>query len=326
MADASRPDRPALDIRLPPTPVALPRLDALLDDFDPFAVEEADGGARRVYFFTAGSRDAAARAIDQAFGTDGAHATPIDVPDDGWAERSQARLKAIRVGDIVIAPPWDRPAPDAAAIVVEITPSTGFGTGHHATTRLCLSLMQRQRQEITASRRVVDLGTGSGVLAIVAIRLGAAHVSGLDRDADALRNARANLARNTRGVRSRSPHGRPGQLPAIALVEADLTREGAVGGDADVVLANLNGTLFARHAEAIRRYVAPGGLLIASGFTEDENARVRAALGRAFTLIARETEDGWVGAAFRRSGARSLRRTDFAAAKLPTRPPGRAGS
>lgn len=303
MADASRPDRPALDIRLPPTPAALPRLDALLDDFDPFAIEDADGGARRVYFFTAGARDAAARAIDRAFGTDGAHATPIDVPDDGWAERSQANLKAVRVGDIVVAPPWDRPAPDGAAIVVEIAPSTGFGTGHHATTRLCLSLMQRQRRQIAASRRVVDLGTGSGVLAIVAIRLGAANVSGIERDADALRNARDNIARNERGIHSRSPHGRPGHRPAIALVEADLTRDSAGGGDADVVVANLNGTLFARHAEAIRRYVAPGGLLIASGFTEDENARVQAALGSAFTLIARETEEDWVGAAFRRSGA-----------------------
>ena len=303
MADGSRPARPALDIQLPATPAALqPRLDALLDDFDPFAIEETAGGACRVYFFSARSRDEAARAVDVAFVTDGASATPIDVPDDGWAERSQAGLKAVRVGDIVVAPPWDRSVPDDGAIVVEITPSTGFGTGHHATTRLCLSLMQRLRPQIAESRRVVDLGTGSGVLAIAAIRLGARNVTGLERDPDALRNARRNIARNGVGHHTLSPRGRRRRHPSIALVRADLTMDGAGNDRADVVLANLTGTLFERQADTIGRYVGPGGLLVASGFTENEDRRVRAALGNAWTLVARETEDGWVGAAFRRSG------------------------
>ncbi|MXY24890.1 MAG: methyltransferase domain-containing protein [Acidobacteria bacterium] len=306
MADGSRPDRPALDIQLPATRPALqPRLDALLDDFDPFAIEETAGGRCRVYFFSARSRDEAARAIDVALTTDGASATPIDIPDDGWAERSQGGLEAVRVGDIVVAPPWDRPAPDDDAIVVEITPSTGFGTGHHATTRLCLSLMQRLRPQIAESRRVIDLGTGSGVLAIAAIRLGARHVSGLDRDPDALRNARHNMERN--GVDHRTRCGRPPRHRSIELVKADLTINGASNGRADVVLANLTGTLFEQQADTIGRYVGPGGLLIASGFTEEEDRQVRAALGNALTLVARETEDNWVGAAFRRSGAGSPR-------------------
>lgn len=306
MADGSRPDRPALDIQLPATPTALqPRLDALLDDFDPFAIEETTGGTSRVYFFSPRSRDEAARAINAAFATDGAAATPIDIPDDGWAERSQAGLKPVRVGAIVVAPPWNRSPPDDGAIVVEITPSTGFGTGHHATTRLCLSLMQRLRHQIAASRRLVDLGTGSGVLAIAAIRLGAHNVTGLERDPDALRNARHNIARNGVDHRTCSSRERRTRHPSIELVKADLTMDRPGNDRADVVVANLTGTLFERQADTIGRYVGPGGLLIASGFTDEEDRHVQAALGNALTLVARETEDSWVGAAFRRSGAGS---------------------
>ena len=304
MADGSRPDRPALDIQLPATPSALrPRLSALLDDFDPFAIEETDGGACRVYFFSTRARDEAARAIDRVFGTDEACAIPIDVPDEGWAERSQASLRAVRVAGIVVAPPWDRPADDPA-IVIEIEPSTGFGTGHHATTRLCLSVMQRMRGEIAASRRVIDLGTGSGVLAIASLRLGAPGVSGVERDPDALRNARRNIERNGASWHPPSTGRRASRRPSVELIEADLSTAAADPariGDADIVLANLTGPFFTAHAGAVLRCVAPGGVLIASGFTEDEDPDVRAALGDTLTLVARETEDRWVGVALRQS-------------------------
>ena len=110
--------RPALDIRLPTAPAALlPRLDALLDDHDPFAISDgADGEPagtgspgfarfleRRVYFFSAGARDAARRAIDRVLGPDGARTTSVDVSDDGWAARSHADLRAVQVGDLVVA-------------------------------------------------------------------------------------------------------------------------------------------------------------------------------------------------------------------------------
>ena len=306
MADTPPPDRPALDVQLPPTPASLRhRLDALLDDFDPFAVEETGGSACRVYFFSARSRDEAARTIARAFGVDGAGATPIDIPDDGWAERSQANLRAVRIDRIVVAPPWDRPMHHDGLIVIEIEPSTGFGTGHHASTRLCLSLMQRRHEEITASRRVIDLGTGSGVLAIAALRLGACTVAGIERDPDALRSARQNLARN--GIEEHPSPIRRGQPQdrSIELIQTDLSAdsEGCPRiGDADVVLANLTGPFFAAHPQAVLQHVAPGGLLIVSGFTEDEATGVRAALGDALTLVACETEDHWAGFALRESG------------------------
>ncbi len=294
MADEPRPDRPALDIHFPPSLASLrPRLDALLDDFDPFAVEETGHGARRVWFFAPGARDAAARAIQQALGRDGAQVVPRDLPDDGWAERSQAELAAIRVGTIVVAPPWDPPARDAPALVVEIVPSTGFGTGHHASTRLCLVLMQRMHKDLAATPRVIDLGTGSGVLAIAAVRLGARAATGVERDPDALRNARENVERNR-------------VAGAIDLLEADFTLPAPQTtsiGTASVVTANLTGSLFAAQAPAVLQHVAPGGLLVASGFTDGEEAGVRAALRAAGAVVAREIEDHWVGLAFRRSAA-----------------------
>ena len=294
MADEPRPDRPALDIHLPPALASLrPRLDALLDDFDPFAVEETGQGTRRVWFFSPGARDAAARAIQQALGRDGAQAVPRNLPDDGWAERSQAELAAIRVGGIVVAPPWDPPARDAPALVVEIVPSTGFGTGHHASTRLCLTLMQRMHKDLAATPRVIDLGTGSGVLAIAAVRLGARAATGVERDPDALRNARENVERNR-------------VAGAIDLLEADFTLPSPQTtsiGAASVVTANLTGSLFAAQAPAVLQHVAPGGLLVASGFTDGEEAGVRAALRAAGAVVARAIEDHWVGLAFRRSTA-----------------------
>ena len=132
----------------------------------------------------------------------------VDVPDEEWARRSQANLTPVRIGHIVVAPPWLAPDPvppaydlqpvpnrirHSADHLIVIDPSTGFGTGHHETTRLCLSLLQRIE---LFGRRVIDVGTGSGVLAIAAALLGASSVVALDEDPEALRNARENVARN----------------------------------------------------------------------------------------------------------------------------------
>jgi ribosomal protein L11 methyltransferase len=191
-----------------------------------------------------------------------------DVADEDWATRSQENLRALRVGNVIVAPPWDVPT------TIVIQPSMGFGTGHHATTRLCLAALQRLD---LSGRSVLDVGTGSAVLAITASRLGAADVTGIDDDGDAIHAAWENLALN------------PGA--AVSLVEGDFRTLELI--PADVVLANLTGALLIAGAERLRRLVNARGRLILSGLMTHEEADVVSALS-AFTVEQRSEEDGWV--------------------------------
>lgn len=273
---------PALIIHFTPgtTAAERDRLVALLADYDLVAIQEDDLGSPltwTAHFATAEARGAAAEAIGAIADGDSLRLELAEIEDDDWARRTQADLPAIRVGEVIVAPPWDRPAADAAgdARVVEIEPSRGFGTGHHQSTRLCLVLLQARRLE---SRTVLDVGTGSGVLAIVAAKLGAAFVSAIDVDPDAIENARENIARNNVGH----------------IVEAhvgDLTQAGMP--QADLVTANLTGTLLARHAAELTALVKAGGSLIVAGFTVDEKPLVLEAFDATFALTESAEEDGW---------------------------------
>jgi ribosomal protein L11 methyltransferase len=289
---------PALDIRVGPDVRRDFGADraglfaAWLDDFSPTAITELDAAgdealAWRVFFATDEARTIAAHALDAAPEWIGATASAIDVDDDAWAERSQASLTAIRVGRIVVTPPWDldgaaalaREA-GAGALTLTIEPSMGFGTGHHESTRLCLAALQRIP---LTGRSVVDVGTGSGVLAIAAAGLGAAHALGLDDDRDALDSAVANVALNA------IPAGRVDVRQANLLADALPV--------ADVVLGNLTGALLRRAAATLSTAIAPGGILIVSGFTEDE----RLAIEHAFAPLAvvhAESERGWLALTF----------------------------
>jgi ribosomal protein L11 methyltransferase len=290
---------PALDIFYLPSPDNLALLDlvyAELDAFEPSAIQDHESGdGVRVFFRRAEDRAAARSALQRAFGQRLTRLEPLDVDDEDWARRSQAGIAAVRAGRIVIAPPWDpaaagvnaqRPTPNSqssgfpaeadANLVIVIEPSMGFGTGHHATTRLCLELLQELD---LAGRSVIDVGTGSGVLAIAAARLGAVSVVGIDNDPDALQNARENVDAN-------------GVTDIVALREADLSALDIPS--ADVVLANVTAAVIARYAALLRALAARGGHLIVSGFAPDELAAVSAAVG---VPVARARRDGdWCAA------------------------------
>lgn len=257
-------------------PDLLNRLYALLDDFEPVAIHDDDVNNRwRVFFGTRASRDAAVTALRDRHGL---AASPIDVPDEDWARRSQQSLRAIEAGSLVIAPPWD--VPDGVPVIV-IEPSTGFGTGHHATTRLCLQLMQRLDLR---GARVLDVGTGSGVLALAAWKLGASEVTAVDHDADALDNARSNIARN-------------GAAPAIDIIQDDLNSLRIER--ADLILANLTGAVLVRFASELSSLAVDGGYLILSGFAPGDLPIIYRAFAR-LMKIHEQTEGEWAAICLRR--------------------------
>jgi ribosomal protein L11 methyltransferase len=250
---------------------------AHLDDCGATAIERRPGGAR-LFFASERDRD---QALTMTPPLDGVQATAVSVPDEGWAERSQASITDIRVGRIVVTPPWVSPATGPHDITIVIQPSMGFGTGHHASTRLCLALLQRLELD---GRSVLDVGTGSGVLAIAAHRLGAATVHGIDYDADALTSAGENVELN---------HVDAG----VAMRLVDLTRESATGGY-DVLTANLTGGMLIKHAMRLVAELRSGGTIIVSGFQAAERDEVIAALATAGAVLADGiVEDDWVAAA-----------------------------
>jgi ribosomal protein L11 methyltransferase len=252
---------------------------ASLDASAVAAVEERSATEWLVSFRESPARDAAAADLASAWVSHGLRVESVDVSDGDWARRSQASLGAIRAGRFLIVPPWhDAPAPgDDDTVQVIIEPSMGFGSGHHATTRLCLQALQSLP---VGGARVLDIGTGSGILAIAAARLGAAFVLGVDNDPDALESACADASMN-------------GIDAGLEFACLDF-RAGALS-PADIVLANLTGSMLATHAAAIVACAAPGGHLILSGITLVEAQIVTDAFAPRATPVWRGEEDGWVG-------------------------------
>jgi ribosomal protein L11 methyltransferase len=172
-----------------------------------------------------------------------------------------------------------------------------FGTGHHATTRLCLAALQLLE---LSNRVVIDVGTGSGVLAIAARALGARHVLGVDNDPDAISCARENLLLNAVGEGvtfelAEIGAGQPAAVDAPFLVGPFQHLELS----ADVITANLTGALLKRSAPAILDTLAPGGTLIMSGILDTERDGVVNAFENAH-LVWEARDDEWIGVALRR--------------------------
>jgi ribosomal protein L11 methyltransferase len=281
---------PALRLHFPPeiTAAERDRLVALLTDHGLIAIQEDDIAEPRTWlahFDSRAHREAALAVLDSEQHARSFYAEPQDVPDDDWARRTQADLRAIRIGRVTIAPPWDVPAAtDPHDIVVVIEPSRGFGTGHHQSTRLCVRCLQDLE---LAGRTVTDIGTGSGVLAITAAKLGAAQVRAIDSDPDAVENAQENIHRNA--VK---------QLVSAAVEDVAF----AAPVPTDVVTANLTGALLVRYAAALGEFANRGGLVVVSGFNVDEREMVTDAFASAFAITRSVDEDDWWAFVMRRRG------------------------
>jgi ribosomal protein L11 methyltransferase len=206
------------------------------------------------------------------------------VHESDWAHAWKAHFPVLRVGRrLVIRPTWRRHrrrrSPDD--VVVALDPGMAFGTGLHPTTRLCLAGIERWADEgrLGPAVRALDVGCGSGILAIAAVKLGLGRALGLDTDPIAIAATGHNAARNhvARRVQARRGSIPSGERPF------------------DLVLANLIASVLIALAPALREELAPGGRLLASGIFEDRDGDVRRAFGAAGLEVVRDDREGeWV--------------------------------
>lgn len=216
--------------------------------------------------------------------------------DDDWLARWRAGLGPRRVGDrLIVAPTWtlSQVAPAPRDIVIAIDPQMAFGTGEHASTRGVLRLMERA---VRPGAFVLDVGTGSGILAIAALKLGASAVHAVESDPDALENARENLARNgADGVR----------LEHAIVDEAWLAPRSS--RRYDLIVANVLRAVLEPLLPAFARALRPGGALVLGGILDTEATPMTAAAAAAgLRLVAEDTEDGWRSAVFAGHGANGM--------------------
>lgn len=201
------------------------------------------------------------------------------VPDQDWGKAWREHYRALDVGRrLRIRPSWEDPG-DGSRIEIVIDPGMAFGTGTHFTTAACLTLLEERFDAAPSTPSVLDVGTGTGVLAIGAAHLGGRPVVAFDTDADAVRVARANL--ETNGVADR-----------IQLWHGDL---GQARGPFDLVLANLLAPVLIRLANDLADALADGGVLIASGLLVEQREEVAGAFVSAGMAVTdQRTDDEWV--------------------------------
>ena len=203
-----------------------------------------------------------------------------DLEEADWETAWKAHFTLLRLGrKLVIRPSWISydPAPDE--VVIELDPGMAFGTGYHPTTKMCLEALE---DEVRSGMRLVDLGTGSGILTITALRLGAAHAVAIDIDPTAIQTARKNF--QAAYLKER-----------ISLARGSLPHRMAPESSFDLATANISGKIISERSEGLFQALKPGGKLIASGFLETQEDDVKAALTNAGFSYERTlvTED-WV--------------------------------
>jgi ribosomal protein L11 methyltransferase len=211
------------------------------------------------------------------------------LPEVNWEEAWKQHFKPRKIGrNFVIRPTWEDYATGEGEIEIVLDPGQAFGTGDHATTRLCLELME---DAALRDAVVADVGCGSGILSVAAIKLGAAEVVAVDVEPTAVEVAKENAALN--GVQFLALTG-DGIAPLLTASEGG--REGF-----DVVLSNIISAILIRLARDVSDALVPGGRWIVSGVIPQNWPDVLAAAERAgFEIRERREEDGWVAALFHR--------------------------
>jgi len=200
-----------------------------------------------------------------------------------WNAEWEESIQPVQVSPrIVIAPSWQSVKPTPGTLVLTIDPKMSFGTGHHETTRLILSLMEPR---ITAGSTMLDFGTGTGVLAIAAVKLGAKRAIGVDTDEWSYDNAIENTVANA-------------VEQAVSICRGDL--RAAPQGPYDIVAANIQRSVVEPVLRDLADRVAPGGALLISGILCSEANSLREAFRRSDLRVEEErVENEWIAFALR---------------------------
>ena len=200
-----------------------------------------------------------------------------NVNQEDWESAWKQYFKPVHVTDrIVVKPEWEEYSPQEGEIVIEIDPGMAFGTGTHETTSMCINQIEKNLKE---GDRVIDIGSGSGILSMAAVLLGAEKATGVDLDPVAVRVALENVELNNLQDKIEILHGNL----------TDVIRE-----KADIVVANIMADIILILLEDVRAFIKDDGLFISSGIIQEKRAAVEARLlEKNFSIVEVETKGEW---------------------------------
>jgi len=206
-----------------------------------------------------------------------------NVADEDWAENWKKYYKPFRIGShLVVKPTWEPYTAQPDDLIIELDPGMAFGTGTHETTNMCMQLLEKHLED---GMRVMDVGTGSGILAIAAARLGAKDILAIDIDPDAVKVAVENVELN--GVQEH-----------VRVVVGDLCKSEAM--PCDLAVANIVADAICMLAGPLTRHLETGRLLICSGIIREREQDVMDAATQAGYVLYDRIEKGeWVALALR---------------------------
>lgn len=207
------------------------------------------------------------------------------VNDQIWTDVWKKYFKPFHAGThLVVKPTWEPYDPGPEDKIIEIDPGMAFGSGTHETTGMCLSLLE---EVITGGEEVIDVGTGSGILAIGAALLGAGHVLAVDIDPDAVRVAEENVRHNHVET-------------SVSVQQGDLLKR--VSAECDICVANIISDVIIAFAAPLMSHIRPGGLFICSGIVSMRSDEVQQALTDAgYEILRKETRGEWTAFLSRRN-------------------------